>query len=268
MDNDVSAFSGKPRPAYRRLLANLADGARHAVVVYHVDRLTRRPFELEQFLEVVTAASVHNVRFVAVGTLTSAMGTGSCWCVCSRSWPPTRRRPRAAGCGASSTRWPPPADPMVAPTAPSATRPTSSPSAQPKRKLCERSPAATSAGESLLSLATWLNGEGVRTVTGRPGAPRRCARCSCPGALPACASTGAKSSAPPSGSPSSPRGTGQAARSLCRGRPHRTTPPPYLPAHRPAALRQVRPPTVQLGPQRATPLRVPIGARPRRLWPP
>ncbi len=34
------------------MLTDLADGSRDAVLIYHVDRLTRRPIELEQFLDV------------------------------------------------------------------------------------------------------------------------------------------------------------------------------------------------------------------------
>jgi site-specific DNA recombinase len=56
VDNDLSAYSGKRRPGYQRMLADLADGSRDAVVVYHADRLTRRPIELEQFL-----ASIHRL---------------------------------------------------------------------------------------------------------------------------------------------------------------------------------------------------------------
>ncbi len=37
------------------MLADLADGSRDAVLIPHVDRLTRRPIELEQFLDVLTA---------------------------------------------------------------------------------------------------------------------------------------------------------------------------------------------------------------------
>ncbi len=54
-------------PEYERMLTDLADGSRDAVLIYHVDRLTRRPIELEQFLDVRTAAKVRHVRFVAGG---------------------------------------------------------------------------------------------------------------------------------------------------------------------------------------------------------
>jgi len=76
VDNDVSAYSGKRRAGYERMLADIADGSVDAVVVYHADRLTRRPIELEQFLEVVTAAGVRHVRFVAGGELDVGNGDG------------------------------------------------------------------------------------------------------------------------------------------------------------------------------------------------
>lgn len=65
VDNDVSAYSGRRRPEYERLLEDLRHGAVDAVIVYHLDRLTRRPIELEQFLTVIDAAKVRHVRFVA-----------------------------------------------------------------------------------------------------------------------------------------------------------------------------------------------------------
>lgn len=58
VDNDVSAYSGKPRPAYERMLADLEAGARNAVIVVDTDRLTRAPKELEHFIEVADAHGV------------------------------------------------------------------------------------------------------------------------------------------------------------------------------------------------------------------
>src|SRR5579875_3867544 len=48
-DNDVSAYKTRTRPEYERMLADLAAGARDAVIVYNLDRLTRQPIQLEQF---------------------------------------------------------------------------------------------------------------------------------------------------------------------------------------------------------------------------
>jgi len=50
VDNDMSATSGKPRPAYEKMLADIRDGAIGAVVAWDLDRLHRRPIELESFM--------------------------------------------------------------------------------------------------------------------------------------------------------------------------------------------------------------------------
>ncbi|HVE63768.1 MAG TPA: recombinase family protein [Mycobacteriales bacterium] len=36
-DNDVSAYSGRARPEYERMLADLREGARDGVIVYRID---------------------------------------------------------------------------------------------------------------------------------------------------------------------------------------------------------------------------------------
>lgn len=58
VDDDISAYSGKTRPAYERMLRDLADGLRDAVIVWHLDRLHRRPIELEHFVSTCTRAGV------------------------------------------------------------------------------------------------------------------------------------------------------------------------------------------------------------------
>lgn len=50
VDNDVSASSGKRRPEYERLLEGIRGKTVQAVVVWDIDRLTRRPAELETFI--------------------------------------------------------------------------------------------------------------------------------------------------------------------------------------------------------------------------
>jgi DNA invertase Pin-like site-specific DNA recombinase len=50
-DNDFSAYSGKRRPQYERMLADIEAGKLDAVVVWDLDRLHRRPIELEQFID-------------------------------------------------------------------------------------------------------------------------------------------------------------------------------------------------------------------------
>src|SRR4051812_6879657 len=50
IDADISAWTGKRRPDYERLLSDIDDGLIDAVVVYHADRLHRHPRELEDFI--------------------------------------------------------------------------------------------------------------------------------------------------------------------------------------------------------------------------
>ncbi len=63
-DNDVSASSGRRRPAYEAMLAAVEAGDVAAVVVWDVDRLTRRPAELEAFIEL---AERHRLQLASVG---------------------------------------------------------------------------------------------------------------------------------------------------------------------------------------------------------
>ncbi len=55
IDNDCSAFSGKERPEYRRMLDDLKNGIITAVIAWHPDRLHRSPRELEDFIDLLEA---------------------------------------------------------------------------------------------------------------------------------------------------------------------------------------------------------------------
>ncbi len=57
-DNDVSASSGKARPAYQRMIRDLEEGRVDAVVVWDLDRLTRRPIEVEEFIDLADRRKV------------------------------------------------------------------------------------------------------------------------------------------------------------------------------------------------------------------
>jgi len=67
VDNDISAYSGKLRPEYERMLADIESGDVDAVVCYNLDRLTRQPKEFERFNDAVRAAGISNVVFVTGG---------------------------------------------------------------------------------------------------------------------------------------------------------------------------------------------------------
>jgi site-specific DNA recombinase len=74
VDDDVSAYSGKPRPAWRRLLADIEAGSVDALSVWHVDRLTRTPRELE---DVIGYAEKHGLELATVtGDVDLATPTG------------------------------------------------------------------------------------------------------------------------------------------------------------------------------------------------
>lgn len=64
VDNDMSAYSGKHRPEYARMLEDLESGARDAVIVYNLDRLHRIPSELEDFIALCDRAGVYDVATV------------------------------------------------------------------------------------------------------------------------------------------------------------------------------------------------------------
>jgi site-specific DNA recombinase len=64
VDNDTSASSGKARPAYVRLLADVEAGRLGAVVAWDLDRLHRRPVELEHFIDL---ADRHRLALATVG---------------------------------------------------------------------------------------------------------------------------------------------------------------------------------------------------------
>jgi site-specific DNA recombinase len=168
IDNDISAFSGKRRPAYERMLDDLRDGVRDAVIVYHVDRLTRRPIELEQFVETLTTAKVRHVRFVAGADVDIANGDGlmvlrlMAAVAANESASKSRRVLRkldevaAAGRPHGGSRRPFGFDDDRITIRPD--------EAEVIRTLVAR----CLAGESLRSLATWLDEQQIRTVFAKP----------------------------------------------------------------------------------------------------
>ena len=58
IDNDISAFSGKMRPAYSAMLAKVKAGEVRRVVCWHMDRLYRRPRELEDIIDLAEAGQL------------------------------------------------------------------------------------------------------------------------------------------------------------------------------------------------------------------
>jgi site-specific DNA recombinase len=168
VDNDVSAYSGKRRPEYSRLLADLADGMLDAVVVYHPDRLSRIPAEVEHFLDVLKLAKVRHVQFVSTGGIDIGNGDGLlvlrilAAVAANESATKSRRVKRKMDQRAELGL---PHGGHFRPFGYENDKMTvRKDEAQVIRALAER----FLAGESLRSLAMWLDAQHVRTVAGGP----------------------------------------------------------------------------------------------------
>jgi site-specific DNA recombinase len=75
VDNDLSAYSGKPRPGYRRLVEMVKAGTIDTIIVWHNDRLTRSPRELEDLVDLVDATGI-TIATVTAGDYDLATPTG------------------------------------------------------------------------------------------------------------------------------------------------------------------------------------------------
>jgi site-specific DNA recombinase len=75
VDNDVSAYSGRRRPAYERLLADVEAGHVDVVLAWHPDRLHRSPLELEAFIDLLERGNVA-VETVQAGRIDLATPAG------------------------------------------------------------------------------------------------------------------------------------------------------------------------------------------------
>jgi site-specific DNA recombinase len=67
-DNDVSAYSGRRRPEYERLLSDLTSGRIDGVVTWHLDRLNRSPVEMERLIPLLERHDVQ-VQTVTAGVI-------------------------------------------------------------------------------------------------------------------------------------------------------------------------------------------------------
>lgn len=77
VDNDISAFTGKRRPAYEKLIAGLGDGTFDGLVVWATDRLYRRTKDLSALIDLIGGEQMAvPVATVAAGQvdLTTAAG--------------------------------------------------------------------------------------------------------------------------------------------------------------------------------------------------
>jgi site-specific DNA recombinase len=174
VDDDISAYSGKVRPQYRRMLSDIGDGLIDAVIVWHLDRLHRQPRELEEFVDVCAAARLKNLATLH-GEVDLGSGDGMLLArimaavAANESDAKSRRVRRKMDQRAQQGR------PHGGSSRPFGYEPDKvtvrESEAQTIRDLAER----FLSGESLASLARWLNSAGIPTSTGkrwRPGGVR------------------------------------------------------------------------------------------------
>ncbi|MEV0898359.1 recombinase family protein [Actinoplanes sp. NPDC049802] len=74
-DNDTSAYSGRVRPEYERLLTDIEAGNVRAVVAWHGDRLHRSPRELERFIDLAERTGLR-IETVKAGTVDLSTASG------------------------------------------------------------------------------------------------------------------------------------------------------------------------------------------------
>ncbi len=165
VDNDISAFSGKTRPSYMRLLSDIRDGLRDGVIVYNLDRLTRQPIELEQFSQVCERAGVKQMATVTTdinlgnddglftARILAAVAAKESARKSARQKRKARQNAEAGKPGGGNTR-------------PFGYKDDKITVKKSEAKIIRTIMARFLAGESLRSIAIWLNEKQMPTVTG------------------------------------------------------------------------------------------------------
>ncbi|MCC5781627.1 resolvase [Kocuria sp. CCUG 69068] len=166
VDDDISAYSGKKRPQYERMLTDIAEGRRDGVIVWHMDRLHRRPVKLERFVDTCTAAGVRDVVTLS-GDVDLVHGDGLLMArllaavAANESDSKRRRGARKALEVAQSGR------PVMGGPRPFGFQDDRVSHHPTEAPIIAELAARALAGETLTSLASWLQETGVKTVTGR-----------------------------------------------------------------------------------------------------
>ncbi|GMA91928.1 recombinase family protein [Homoserinibacter gongjuensis] len=167
VDNDISAYSGKTRPQYERMLQDVAEGRRDAVIAYHTDRLTRRPVELEHFMQVCdTAGMTHFATVTAdidLGNDDGLFMARILGAVAAKE--SARKSARLRSKARQNAEQGRVSGGGIRPFAYAADRVTVIESeAEVFRDLATR----YLAGESLMSLTNWMQEQGIMSVAGKP----------------------------------------------------------------------------------------------------
>lgn len=168
-DNDTSAYSGRARPGYRALLADLENDRATAVLAWHTDRLHRNPRELEEYVELCERKGIvtHTVQAGEIDLATASgravARTLGAWARFESEHKADRVR-RARQQAATQGRW----SGGVRPFGFAADGETIDPAEAAEIK---RATDALLSGSSLRSITRDLNDRGVRGTKGKPWSP-------------------------------------------------------------------------------------------------
>jgi DNA invertase Pin-like site-specific DNA recombinase len=169
IDNDYSAYSGKRRPEYERLLEDIRAGSVDRILIWHTDRLHRRPVELEEY---VALCERHGIitQTVRAGELDLATPSGR---FAARMLGAAARHESEHKADRNQRKHQEIAEKGrpnggLRPFGWYSDRITLDPAEHAIIKECAR---RLLSGESLRAVAADLNVRGIRTVTGKPWSP-------------------------------------------------------------------------------------------------
>lgn len=167
VDDDISADSGRTRPAYERMLHDLEAGRIDAILAWHIDRLYRRPLDLEHLIEVCGRVGVTDLRTVSgaydLGTGDGMLQARLLSIVAAAESDSKRRRGRRKMQELAEDGKPHGGG--VRPFGFREDRVTHDPA---EADIIRALAARALAGESMPSLVRWLDEQDIRTVTGKP----------------------------------------------------------------------------------------------------
>lgn len=167
VDDDISAYSGKRRPSYERMLDDLRAGRVDAILAWHMDRLYRRPLDLEELIAICQKVGVTDLRTVSgsfdLGTGDGMLVARMLAAVAANESDSKRRRGKRKALEIAETGRAHRGG--YRPFGFQADRETHD---EAEAEIVRQLAARALAGESLSSLARWLEENKIKTVRGNP----------------------------------------------------------------------------------------------------
>jgi site-specific DNA recombinase len=165
VDNDVSAYSGKPRKDYARLLADIRSGKIKAVLAWHTDRLHRNNRELLDYIDLSVELKLPT-QTVTAGPLDLSTANGRAAAITLGAWAraesehKSERIQRAHVQAAQQGRW-------RGGTRPFGYKDDGVTLERTEARLVRKAYRSVLAGESLAAIMRDWRSKGVKTTTGK-----------------------------------------------------------------------------------------------------